>query len=388
MAASGTPNAQRQRTPMPMLPAALTGGTVWKMAGLNSNESRTRFAPTARRADASITPPKWAATITAPPRTPNGRALSAAGLMVSVARAAKRPISAEAQGRASSTAHRSRSGQTSSVAASSLKDTLPPCSWTPVRKAWCAASTSAGEKTDGRSRPTIVNRATPGMTRGAKPTSDSAANCAPTVNRLPEPAPSLSACVSCIPSIGTAEGGRVGELAVTAGEVARSERLASPSTELGSPSVGTDPVFAVLGWMRVPTDVGSRVTAMIKATASAASVQLRAFTWRSDGFVPGLARVTSATTAPDAAASTRARITSPSPWSTKRTRGERARTLAITSARFVQLGSALTVRFADATAALGSAAAKRSFAANANAANGRDARRAWVLISASRSIAE
>ncbi len=374
----------RQRSPMPRLAAALIGGTVWKMAGLNSNESRTRFAPTARRPDASSSHPKCAVMTAAAPTTPNGRTLSAAGSKVSVARAAKRPKSPVTHGRASSGASRSRSGQTSRVAASSVNDAVPPGSWTSVRHAWCPPSTSVGDQSDGLSRLAIANTAAPGMTPGATPTSDSAASCAPKVNRLPDPAP-LAVLTPCASPVGTGAGGSgcgLGDDALAAA------RFASLLSELTAPAAGTPPAFDALPLVGLSTEVWSRVTAMINATASAASVQVRAGTCRIDGFVSELVSVTSAVTAPDAATETWTRIDNPLPSATKRTRGERARTRAIRSAGFVQFGSASTWRFADATGTLGSAVAIGSSAANANAAGRSEMRRALVLINPNRSIAE
>ncbi len=341
--------------------------------------------------DASSTPPKSAVTTAAPPRTQNGRAIFPAELKVSVARAAKRPTSAEPQGRASRTANRNRTGQTSRVAASSVNDALPPCSCTPVRQAWCPASTSAGDQTDGRSRPAIANNATPGMTPGATPTNDSAPTWAPKLTRLRDSVRAVAAIASCTFPVGPGQGGLGPGLAgdpTAASDLLASDLLAASVTELAAGAVGTAPTFAVLALTRVSTDAGSRVTAMIKATASEASVQLRAGTWRIEGFVPELVSVTSAATAPDAARPIRTRIESPLLSSTNRTRGERARTRSIRSSRFVQLGSASSSRCAAATAALGSAAATRSRAAKANAASRNDVRRALVLINAHGNIAQ
>jgi len=374
---------------MPRFAAALTAGTVWKVAGLNSNESRTRFAPTASRPDASSTPTKRQETSIAPPTTPKSRALGAAGLTVSVASAVKRPSSVEAHGPASITPSRSRSGQTSSVAASNVNEAVPPRSSSPERQAWCAPSTSAGDQTDGRSRRAMAKNATPGMSPGAAPMNDSAAIWPPKLSRFGESAPE-SSTDNVSPFLVEPRGRSSTD--VLGGEVVAgpARLVSSPSRRAGlALAFGTDLPSAVLASPRVSTDAGSSVTAMINATASAASVQLRAWTLRVAGWVPAAARVTAAATPPPAATPAWTRIVNAlRPRSaTKCIRGERARTLAITSAWLVQRGSASTSRCAETTATVGWATAVRSCATNVNAASGNDECRALYAISAYRSIA-
>ena len=316
----------------------------------------------------------------APPTAQNGRALSSAALRVSVPRAVKRPTRREPQGRASITETRNRSGHTSRPKRSSAKEAVPPSSTTAVRQSWCSPKASAGAHAEGRSKPAIVNKETPGITPGATPTRASVAICTPKVTRVRSAAPG---------DAGTGISVALGASAVGADGVLFDVDVPSPAvlSMAEPPAAAGVPASSVLAFKLLVADDGSRVTAMIRATASTASAQLRAGTWRTDGLVPGLTSVTSPVTTPDGAVEILARIDSPLPSSTSRTRGKRARTRSIRAARVVQVGSASTSRFVDAIARLGSAAAWRSPAPYPTAAISSDSRRAVILVSARGSIA-
>jgi hypothetical protein len=328
---------QRQRTPMPKLAAAVNAGTSWKTTGVKTNESRTTFPPSATRAVSSNRSDKSAVATAAPPTTQNGRALSGAGLRVWEPRADRRPISTEPQGRASTGPQRSRNGQASKLAASRVNAAVPPSSSIPVREAWLAPSSTAGDHSAGRSMPTMAYRATPGMTFGAGPSSACAATCTATLFRL-----------------------RVSEASAVCG--AMDWPAGSDFAALGDTGAGMLALAAPMGASLVTAffsrtaALGSSVTAMISATASAASPQLAPSTRRTDGFAPAWARETVPPTEPAGVAANSARMLMASASSVKRTRGERARTRAIKSARLVQPGLAFTWMRAAAAGAPGSAA--------------------------------
>lgn len=323
------PARQRQRKPIPRLAAVVTADTSWKTTGVNSNESRTKLAPTATRADTSSSHGNSADSTAAPPTTQNGRAISLAGLRVSLPTALSRPISAEAQGRASIWPKRKRHGQASKLAASSLKAAVPPTAPTSVRQPWVTPSKTAGDHQARRSIPTVVYSATAGMTAGAGPKNAWPASCNPKVGR---PRPSFFGCSAFFrPACawgGAGEGASVGEAPVSALPVALSAA------------------------------VGSRVTAMMSATASLASLQEFASTRRKEGFAPAAASSTALSTIPAGRAENCARIRISPFCSSNWTRGDRACTRAITSALVAQAGFASTLRLALGTT--GSAAASRT----------------------------
>jgi hypothetical protein len=367
------PVAQRQRKPTPTLAATVIAGTVWKTLGVNSKESRTRFAPTATRADASSNQNKSAVATTAPPTTQKGRRLTGAWLIVSVPRAEKRPTNTEPQGRVCTRPSRRRIGQASKVTASSVNDALPPRSWASDCQACVAPSRIAGDQSARRSRPATAYNATPGRICGAGPTNDCAASCTPNEPtlagrgevRLPTflSGSKRSAGVRGCP---IAVGG-LGELLVFCSEVV--EGLAAESPE---PSP------------RLPA--GLRVMAMINATASAASLQLPAWTRRADGFASALVKVTSATTRPAPAAENRTEIATVPPASTKLA-GARARTRATSSARVVHAELASTSSPASPLGVrLSSATALRRPPADIVATSTRGASRARIAVSVTGSI--
>jgi hypothetical protein len=331
---------QRQRTPMPKLAAAVNAGTSWKTTGVKTNESRTTFPPSATRAVSSNRSDKSAVATAAPPTTQNGRALSGAGLRVWEPRADRRPISTEPQGRASTGPQRNRNGQASKLAASRVNAAVPPSSSIPVREAWLAPSSTAGDHSAGRSMPTMAYKATPGMTFGAGPSSACAATCTATLFRLR-----------------VSEGSEASAVCGATGWPASSDFAA-----LGDAGAGMLALAAPMGASLVTAffsrtaALGSSVTAMISATASAASPQLAPSTRRTDGFAPAWARETVPPTEPAGVAANSARMSMESASSVKRTRGERARTRAIKSARLVQPGLAFTWMRAAAAGAPGSAA--------------------------------
>ena len=324
------PAGQRQRRPRPTLAAVVTADTSWKTIGVNSNESRTRLAPTAKRADTSSSHGNSADSTAAPPTTQKGRAISLAALRVSLPTALSRPISAEAQGRASICPKRSRHGQASKLAASSLNAAVPPTAPMSVRQAWVTPSKTAGDQSAGRSIPTVAYSATPGMTEGAGPTNACPASCTPKV------CPRASVFAGSAfrrPVCGLGGGGR--------------------RTSAGAASASAVP-FALAA------AVGSSVTAMMSATASLASSQELASTRRKDGFAPAAASCTAPAIVPAGLAENCARIRISPFCSSNLTRGERACTRAIRSALVAQAGSASTLRLALGT--MGSAAASRTSA--------------------------
>ena len=339
-----------QCTPRPKLAPALTAGTEWNVAGVNSNESRTRFAPIAVRAESSNNEDNSAVTTAAPPMTPNGRLLSSAGFNVSVARAERRPKSNEPHGRASITPKRRRSGHASSVAASSKNDALPPGS-TPVRQAWCNPSMSEGDQADGRSKPARTNSATLGMTPGATPANASAASCAAYTRRLRAAGALLN---ESAPGDGSLLGFR---WSLSAALLAGSLAAAALSLAAAAPSAAA----AVACWEAplppFSAAAGSSVTAMISATASETSAQLRARTWRTDGFSPRFPRLTSPAMMPEPFAAIATRTLSPPPSSAKRARGARARTRAIKSSRVAHAASAASSSLAEDAETFGAASA-------------------------------
>src|SRR4051812_3072893 len=160
---------QRERTPRPRLAATVTGATVWKTTGVNSNESRTRFAPTPSRTDASSCQTSATFAITAPPSTQNGRARSSGAFCVSAPRAEKRPPSAEAQGHTSKTESLTRTGHASTLTASRKNEAVPPGASTLERHAWLSPRNTPGESGPHRSVLAEAYRATPGMTPGVGP---------------------------------------------------------------------------------------------------------------------------------------------------------------------------------------------------------------------------
>lgn len=299
---------------MPTLPATVTAGTWWNTSGVNSNESRTRFAPTASRADSSSSQSSSNVALAAPPTTQNGRELSAAWLRVSEPFAVKRPINADAQGRASNLPRRNRNGQASKLAASSPNAALPPCVEMSVRHARPAPSQTAGDQSAARSTPTVAKAATPGMAPGAGPNRAWAPSWKPKVWRP------RGACDSGLALLGCSSAGW---------------NFAS--------SGGLDGA----GSTREPaaTAVGSSVTAMMSATASAASPQLSATTRRTERGLRFVAKTTFPTTVPEGATENCAR-TLVAPTCSNFTRGERACTRAINSARVVQSGLASSSRLA------------------------------------------
>lgn len=328
---------QRKRMPTPKLAAAVTAGTSWKTTGVKTNESRTRFPPAATRAVTSMRSDTSTVATAAPPTTPKGRPLSLAWLRVCDPRAARRPTSTEAQGRASTCPQRSRNGQASRLAASKVNAALPPSAAIPVRQAWLTPSSTAGDQSPDRSIPMVANRAMPGITFGAGPSNACAATCTATVLRLrAAETPGVSSpkesdfAASCLAGTGRAGSG---------GSTARASLAAAPCSRTAA--------------------LGSSVTAMMSATASAASPQLRPSTRRTDGLVPALARATLPATEPAGVAANSARISKVPPSSAKRIRGERARTRAIKSARVVQSELASTSSRAAGTGAPGSTALAR-----------------------------
>jgi hypothetical protein len=325
------PARQRQRKPMPRLAAVVSADTSWKTTGVNSNESRTKLAPTATRADTSSSHGNSADSTAAPPTTQKGRAISLAALRVSLPTALSRPISAEAQGRALICPKRSRHGQASKLAASSLNAAVPPTAPMSVRQAWLTPSKTAGDQSAGRSIPTVAYNATAGMTAGAGPTNACPASCTPRVCR--PRASGSGGSAFCRSACGLGDGG------------GRTSAVAASASASAVPAARS-------------AAVGSSVTAMMSATASLASLQEFASTRRKDGFVPAAASCTAPATVPAGLAENCARIRISPFCSSNLTRGERACTRPITSALVAQAGSASTLRLALGTT--GSAAASRT----------------------------
>jgi hypothetical protein len=321
---------QRKRIPTPKLAAAVIAETSWKTTGVKTKESRTRFAPTATRAVSSNRSDKSVVATAAPPTTQKGRPLSGASLRVWEPRADRRPTSTEPHGRASTGPQRSRNGQASKLAASSVNAAVPPSASMPLRQAWLAPSSTAGDHNASRSMPTMAYNATPGMTFGAGPSSAWAATRTARVLR-----PRASgAC-----AVGAASGWPVTT------DFAGFCEAAAGVLPLAAPTDGAS--LAGAPFSRTAA-VGSSVTAMMSATASAASPQLAPSTRRTEGFASALASDTVAATKPADVAAKSARISIASLSSVKRTRGERARTRAINSARLVQPMVAFTARRAAA----------------------------------------
>jgi hypothetical protein len=333
---------QWKRMPTPKLPVAVSAGTSWKTTGVKTNESRTRFAPTATRAVSSRSSVRSTVATAAPPTTANRRPLSAAGLRVCEPRADSRPISTEPQGRATTGPQRNRNGQASRLAASSVNAAVPRSSSIPARQAWLAPSRIAGDHSVGRSIANMAYRAMPGMSFGAGPSNAWAATCTARVLR---PSTVLRP--------------------PTSGARARCEGMgrsvAADFASVAGAATGTLPLLGStdgVSFARVPpplATLGSSVTAMMSATASAASLQLAASTRRTEGFASAPASDTVAATKPADVPAKSARIVMAWLSSEKRARGERERTRAINSARLVQPGAAFTSRRA-AAATPGSAA--------------------------------
>lgn len=80
-----------------------------------------------------------------------------------------RPTSPDTHGRVTSSDQASRSGQASTLAASSANDAAPPGSGRSFRQAWVAPTNSAGDQTLSRSSAIMPVSATPGITAGAGP---------------------------------------------------------------------------------------------------------------------------------------------------------------------------------------------------------------------------
>jgi hypothetical protein len=366
------PVAHRQRTPTPALAATVIAGTVWKTLGVNSKESRTTFAPTATRADASSSQNKSVLATTAPPTTQKGRRLAGAWLMVSVPRAEKRPTKTEPQGRVSMLPNRRRIGQASKVTASSVNDALPPCSWVLDCQACVTPSRIAGDQGVRRSRRAAAYTATPGMTCGAGPRNDWAASCMPKELTLADRGDlgliaflSSSTRSATVRGLSAAVGGAEELLVFWSGPV---EVLAAASPE---PSP------------RLPA--GLSVMAMINATASVASLQLPAWTRRADGLASALVKVTSATTAPARGAENRTETATVAP--SKLAAGARTRTRATSSARVVHAELPTTSRPANPLRArLSSATALGSAPAEMATTSTRGASRARIAVSATGSI--
>jgi len=228
----------------------------------------------------------------------------------------------------------------------------------PLRQAWPTPSSTAGDHSADRSMPTMAYKAMPGMTFGAGPSRAWAATCTATLLRLRAFGPSEAAGVC-----GARDWPAESDLAAF-GEAATGGLALAGAT--GGPSL-------VAAACSRTAALGSSVTAMISATASAVSPQLRPSTRRTDGFAPELARETLPATEPAGVASNSARIFRVSPSSVKRTRGERARTRAIKSARVVQSEVAITSSRAAGAGAAGSAALALPVAPPSTSASANDA---------------
>ncbi len=348
---------------MPTLATTVTTGTWWNTAGVNSNESRTKLAPTPARADASSNQNNRTDKTAAPPTTQNGRLLSAAWLRVSEPLAASRPIKADAQGRASSTPSRHLNGQASKLAASSVNAATPPCAATWLRQPCDAPSITAGDQSAGRSTPTRANNATAGMAPGTGPKSAWPASWKPKVWR-PR---ALDASGSWSSGGAAAESDCDGSAGFDACDPG------GPAAE-GRASLGLR--RAAAGPVGSASAVGSSVTAMISATASAASRQLAAITRRAERGLPAAPKTTLAITEPDGATENCARTLTP-PDSSNFTRGARACTRSIKSTLVAQSALAST-----ASRALGTsdcAEASRDHAQLLTTATSSDARRARAV---------
>jgi len=340
-------SAQRNLIPTPRLPAKVMGETVWNTRGANSNESRTKFAPTANRADASRRQNKSMLATAAPPTIQKGRWLSAAGLMVSLPLAEKRPIEAEPHGRSRTGASRTRRGHTSKLTALSLNAAVPPCARTPDCQACVAPSQTLGDQSEPRSSSTTAYAAAPGMTCGAGPRNDCPATCKPKdTPRCDRALAPTSGWGSWLEGLDVKEGDSDGASAL--------------GPWLGIAAVSDEPELRRVA-------VGSSVIAMINARASVASGQLSARTRRAEGFASAAVKVTSPMTAPPGAAEKRA-VMCRSPLScTKRTRGARAATRAMSSLRLAHAELASTSsRAALVGAVVSSAVAWRGALAHAN----------------------
>src|SRR4051812_23368334 len=135
-----------------------------------------RVIPSATRTKSETVEP--AVAIADAPATANGRAALAA-FSVPEPLVAIRPTSADAQGRAASQDRRTRNGQASTVAASSVNDASPPGSAMSCRQACVRPTKSAGAHRPSRSRAAIPCKARPGITDGAGPKIVSAATKTP-----------------------------------------------------------------------------------------------------------------------------------------------------------------------------------------------------------------
>jgi hypothetical protein len=150
-----------------MLTAAVIALARWKVTPPNSYESRSKVTPALARAETSHGAPNPANSAT--PAVANGRA-ALAPCSVSVPLLASRPTSPDAQGRATRRDVPTRSGQASTLTASSVKEAVPPGSRRSPRHACVTPANRAGAQTPSRSSAAIPLIAIPGMTAGAGPT--------------------------------------------------------------------------------------------------------------------------------------------------------------------------------------------------------------------------
>jgi hypothetical protein len=349
---------------MPTFAVTVTAGTWWNTAGVNSNESRTKLAPAPTRADASNDHTKRTDNRATPPTTQNGRLLSATWLRVSEPLAPRRPIKADAQGRASSALSRKVNGQASKLAASSVNAATPPCAGTWLRHACDAPSKTAGDQSAGRSMPISANNATPGMAPGAGPKRAWPASWKPKVWRPRALEGSGSSSSGARVAGSDCDDDSAGFDACDAGGAAAPGRASPGLRRVASVPVG------------FTSAVGSSVTAMISATASAASRQLAASTRRAERGLPGAPKTTLAITDPDGATENRAR-TPTLPDSSNFTRGARVCTRAIKSSLVAQSTLASTSRRALGTSDC--ATASRNHVQLLTTATSNDARRARAV---------
>lgn len=240
-----------------------------------------------------------------PPTETNGRVLDA-GASVSLPDDEVQPISAETQGYVASTDARTVIGQRSTFAESTAKDAVPPGSRRSFLQAWAIPKPSAGDHTDWRFSPANAYSDKPGIADGAGPNNDWPTAYSTSVRDTAEVASTGPAGDST--TVGTGLDGIGGCSANRAtGSVGR--LLGSEDGGLGRPDMSGAPggqTFCSAA-MRLAgdgsadglrADEGSSVTAMTRATASAASAQDRAVTRRGSGFAPVAATTNSAITPP------------------------------------------------------------------------------------------
>lgn len=298
--------------------------------------------PVPNRADMEKRLPSSAETRMEPPAATKGRVLDA-GASVSLPDEEVQPIIAEAQGYAASTEARTFIRHRSMLAASTANDAFPPGSDRSFLQAWVSPKPMAGDHTDFRSTPANAYRDTPGIIVGAGPNHDWPMAYKTNPWGVADGASIGGAGDSATAAEGLGWiGGRSANLAIeSVGDLLGKEEAGA-----GGPDGAVVPADAGVGSAArrsveddpaapFRADVGSSVTAMTKATASAASAQDRAVTRRGSGFSPVAATTISAITLPGRSAVNATRAVY-APSSTNRMRADRAATSAMISSRDTQ----------------------------------------------------